>query len=973
MSMTGCQYRPCDMLRAALPEPLSSSCAQGHKAESLQQAPATHDVTVLRGGCNLGKLPDCLLNYRPPAPRRGAQITAPAAATSPLHSARAQPAVPGQQLSPTPAATVLEPAPVPLERARSCSAESDELPLDMLAAKHRADFAGRWPTRQAAAAAPAVPLGVAGTAGTLQPKPHHELSAAPSLAGSLPSNLYIAQQMQPHVACCAGEALAGQQARQQPETRQPQAAGPDALSQQPEVSQEEGPGQAAAADMVWEPQEQPRELSLEPDALAEPCGGALHHQHPAQEAEAEAGRRPSANAALHQQPGAKVALAGDAGEAAACQHVRRTSEQDTTMAAGSQQSPLAAVGAVEPRKDPVAEADADAADAGRGPGPAAHAGQAERPAGQHQEGAPAASAAVVGNHHQQMGPGQTEPAQQLTQDRTEGLLHQGGAQDVAQQRHQPSFLSAQQAAAEGPVPSAGSKDLSTGTKRMSCSVGFLRVAALTVVLLAGAHRFLLTFAGCPTGSPGRPDAALLSRIPGVQQGEPCCCLNPEACAQSPRETPACTVSSVARKPGGHRAVPAWRPSAARPAEEAAKVPAAREGAAAAGRIALAPSALTDQEDSAPAAVAASQLTAVHVKTAGGGSAPTHPTSEQPVGRAADLALSEGLPQTEEAMAAERSQAVQTLMSRVLWAVFEGSQASHVALTATGESSAEEPPVQAVLEGREASTAASAGNAEEAPHGGQPSAAGQPEQLSDANQTCCQLPGSPQQQMLATQLPPGTCAVDPAVLKAEEFSKPAVATTPAAGISRHGDLAPAPASGVLKAETQQRGGPQREPEGCNWAAAQPEPVPVPASASVEPAELPVAAAGLKAEVGGQQGRAKLSPACMVPDCRQEAFAATVSAQLPGIGGSEAATAEAESLALQEPPAPVGVGAAPETFGRRQPAGLAANTLRLQLQPPSEADQAEAGCSSGKDTCTPEPGGDTCILQGATSLLGHLPDT
>ena len=455
-----CCELPASAPGAALPDSLSSPCAQGQKAERLQQALATHNVTMLRGSCNLGKLPDCLLNYRPPAQRQVAQVHAPAAATSPLHSARTQPAVPGQQPSPTPATTVLEPAPVRPERAHSCSAELDELPLDILAAKHRADFAGRWPNRQAAAAAPAVPLGEAGTPGELQSKPHHELSAVSSPAGALPSNLYLAQQMEPHVAHCGSEALAGQQAQQQSETGQPQAAGPDALSQRPQAPQEEGAGQAEAADMLWEPQEQLTEFSLESEALAKPSGGSLHHQQPAQKA--EAAQRPSVDAVVHQQPGARVALAGDAVEAATCPH-DQASDQGLRTAAGPQQSPPAAAGAVEAAQDAVA--DADLADLRQGPW--ARTGQAERSAGQHREGVPAASTADMGDHHQQMVAGQTEPAQQLTYDSLEGLLHQAGAQDILLQRHQPSSPSARQAAAEGPMPFAGSEDLSTGNQLIS--------------------------------------------------------------------------------------------------------------------------------------------------------------------------------------------------------------------------------------------------------------------------------------------------------------------------------------------------------------------------------------------------------------------------------------------------------------------------------------------------------------------------
>ena len=967
----------CQIVRQGLPclTPPHRSCAQGQRAESLQQASAAHSVTVLTGSCNLGKLPDCLLNYRPPAQRQMAQVAAPAAVTGPLHSVRAQPAEPGRQLSPTPGTAVLEPAPVRLERARSCSAESDELPLDMLAARHRADFAGRWPRRQAAAAAPAALLGEAGPPGALHSKP----PAVPSPAGSPPSNLYLAQQMQPHVATCAGEVLAGQQAKWQPETRQPAAADPDALSQQPQALQVEGSGQAAATaeDMLWEPQEQLRELALETDALAEPCGAALHQQQPAQEAEAR--QRPAVDAVVHQQLGAKVALAADAVEAAASQHVQAL-EQDMTMTAGG---PLAAVGASESQEVPVA--DADVADLRQGPCPAAHTGQAERLAGQHLEGAPAAKAADVGDHHQQMAAGEIKPAQQLTQAGVEGLLHQADAQDLAPLQHQPSSPLALQAATEGPMPSSGMRDLSTGDQLMSCPAGSSSTAALTVVLLAGAHCSLLAPAVRSEESSGQPDAALLRQGPCVQQGEACCCLTSQACAQSPGETPTCTIGGGARESEGHRAVPGWLPCVARPAEEAAKLPAA---AAAAREGALTPFAPTEQEGSARAAATASQPAAAAERgvAAGGVSAaaqsayaqqqdslPAALACAQPGGRAPAVAASEGLLQAEEAEAAERSRVVQQLMSQVLRAVAEGSPVSHVALTGTGESSAEEPPVQAVLKGREASPTAPAA-AGEASHEGQPSAKEQPEQHSGASQTCCERPGSPQQQKLATQLPPGTRVVNPAVRQGEGVSQPAVATTPAAETSGHGELASAPVSGVLKAEPQQKGAPQGEPEGCTRQAAQPELVP--ASASVKLAELPVAAAGLKAEVAAQQGREKLSAACMVSDCRWEAGAARVSARPPGADGSGAATAEAESSALQEPPAPVGVGAAPEMLKQHQMASLVANTLSLELPPPSEAVQAEAGCSSGQDTCTPEPDADTCVLQGATSLcatcleLDHL---
>ena len=332
--------------------------------------------------------------------------------------------------------------------------------------------------------------------------------------------------------------------------------------------------------------------------------------------------------------------------------------------------------------------------------------------------------------------------------------------------------------------------------------------------------------------------------------------------QSPRETPACTVGGVAREAEGYRAMPGWRPCAAGPADEAAKLPGAREVAEAASRRVTTPSALTDQEDSAPPAVTASQPAAVteRVVAAGDGSAAAHPAAAavaQPLGRVAAEAASDGLPQTEEAEAAERSRAVQKLMSQVLRAVPEDSQASHVVFTETGESLAKELPVQAVLESREASAAASA-VAEEPSHEGQHSAEDEPEQHSDAHQTCRELPGTLQQQKLATLLLPSTCAVDPAVLKAEGVSKPAVAITPAAW--RHGELAPAPVSGTLKAEPQQNGVPLREPEDCSRGAAQAELVP--ASAQVDLAQLPAAAAGLKAEVGAQQGRGKLSAACMV---------------------------------------------------------------------------------------------------------------
>ena len=972
-------------MRQGLPclTPPHCPCAQGQRAESLQQAPTAHNVTVLTGSCNLGKLPDCLLNYRPPAQRQMAQVAAPAAVTGPLHSVRAQPAEPGRQLSPTLGTAVLEPVPVQLERARSCSAESDELPLDMLAARHRADFAGRWPRRQAAAAAPAALLGEDSLPGALQPKPHHELSAAPSPVGSPPSNLYLAQQMQPHVATCAGEVLAGQQAKQQPETRQLAAADPDTLSQQPQALQVEVSGQAAAAvkDMLWEPQEQLRELALEIDALAEPCGAALHHQQPAQEAEAR--QRPAVDALVHQELGSKVPLAAGAVEAAACQHFQ-ASEQDTSMAPGSQQGPLATVDAFKSQEVPVA--DADVADLRQGPCPAAHTGQAERLAGQHPEGTPAARIADVGDQQQQqMAAGETKPAQQQTQERMEGLLHQADAQDLAPLQHQPSSPLALQAATEGPMPSLGIEDLSTGDQLMICPAGALGIAALTVVLSAGAHCFLLASAVRSEESSGQPDAALLRQGRCVQQGKACCCLTPQACAQSPGETPTCTTSGDARETEGHRAVPGWLLCTARPAEEAAKLPAA---AAAADRGTVTPSALTEQEGSAPAAATASQPAAAAERkvAAGGVSAAAQPASAQqqdslpaavacaqPGGRAAAAAASEGLLQAEEAEAAEFTRAVQKLMSQVLRAVTEGSPVSHVALTETGESLAGEPPVQTVLKGREASPTASAA-AGEPSHEGQPSAKEQPEQHSGASQTCCELPGSPQQQKLPTQLPPGTRVVDPAVIEAEGVSQPAVATTPAAETSGHGDLAAAPVSGVLKAEPQQKGAPQGEPEGCTWEAAQPELVP--ASASVTLAELPGAAAGLKAEVGAHQGRGNLSAACMVSDCRWEAGAATVSARPPGADGSGAATAEAESSAPQEPPAPVGVGAAPEMLKQHQMASLVANTLSLELPPPSEAVQAETGCSSGQDTCTPEPDADTCVLHGATSLcatcleLDHL---
>ena len=464
----------------------------------------------------------------------------------------------------------------------------------------------------------------------------------------------------------------------------------------------------------------------------------------------------------------------------------------------------------------------------------------------------------------------------------------------------------------------------------------------------------------------------------MQQEEACCCLTPEPCTQSPGETTACTVGGIAKGDEGHRAVPGWLPCAAEPAEEAAQLPAAREAAVAPRGSTMTPSALTEQKHSAPAAVTASQPAAVTecgvaagVGGAAGhsasaqqqGSLPAAVAGAQPVGGVAALAPSEGLLQIEEAEAAERSRTVQKLMSQLLRAVPEDSQAPHVAFIEAGGPSAEEPPLRALLEGREASASASAA-VEESLHAGQHSAEEQPEQHSDANQTCCELSGSPQQQKVATQLPPGTCVVGPAVLEAEGVSERAVATTPAAEICRQEELAPAPVSYMLKTEPQRKGAPQGEPEGCSRGAVQPELVN--ASLPAELAELSVSTAGLKAILGPQQGPGMLSAACMAVERQRAADAATVSALPSGADGSGAATAEAESLALQEPPAPVGMGAAPELSGQRQLPSLVNNTLRLELQSPSEAVEAEKGCSSGQDTCTPEPDGDTCILQGATSL-------
>ena len=450
----------------------------------------------------------------------------------------------------------------------------------------------------------------------------------------------------------------------------------------------------------------------------------------------------------------------------------------------------------------------------------------------------------------------------------------------------------------------------------------------------------------------------------MQQEEACCCLTPEPCTQSPGETTACTVGGIAKGDEGHRAVPGWLPCAAEPAKEAAQLPAAREAAVAPRGSTMTPSALTEQKHSAPAAVTASQPAAVtecgvaagvggaaaHFASAQQqGSLPAAVAGAQPVGGVAALAPSEGLLQVEEAEAAERSRTVRKLMSQLLRAVPEDSQAPHVAFIEAGGPSAEEPPLRALLEGREASASASAA-VEESLHAGQHSAEEQPEQHSDANQTCCELSGSPQQQKVATQLPPGTCVVGPAVLEAEGVSERAVATTPAAEICRQEELAPAPVSYMLKTEPQRKGAPQGEPEGCSRGAVQPE----------------LVNASLPAELGPQQGPGMLSAACMAVERQRAADAATVLALPSGADGSGAATAEAESLALQEPPAPVGMGAAPELSGQRQLPSLVDNTLRLELQSPSEAVEAEKGCSSGQDTCTPEPDGDTCILQGATSL-------